>query len=319
MTNVEGISLSGKRVIVTGAAQGLGEATARYLARLGARVVVADIQRDEVAEVARQITRDGGEAIATTVDVRSWESAQALVDVAVEAYGGVDGLVNNAGISLLGGPLEDVDASKGRRILEVNLIGAYQVGLATIHHMAEHGGGVVVNVTSGVQAGLSDAAAYSASKGGVASLTYSWAIDLVGHGVRVNAISPVATTAMTLEGEARMRAQGKLSGETAVVPPQRNCAAIAFLLSDNSSPITGQILRVHDRLLQLISHPVVMDEAVSPGEEWTVDQVGEIVAQRFSANLPPLGLAAATLEYRPMTAVAAVSRVDLATGAAGAR
>lgn len=316
MTDGPAGSLQDKRVVVTGGGQGLGEATAHYLAALGARVLVADIQGGKANAVASDITNQGGTAVAATVDVRSWESAQALVQTAVDAFGGLDGLVNNAGISLLGGPLEDADADKGRRMLEVNLVGAYQVGLAAIHHMADHGGGAVVNVTSGVQAGLSDAAAYSASKGGVASLTYSWAIDLAGHGIRVNAISPVATTEMTQEAEARMRAKGELAGETPVIPPRRNCAAIAYLLSDDSRNVNGQILRVHDRVLQLLAHPVVMDEVVCEGEEWTVAAVGEVVADRFSANLPPLGLTAATVAYRPMSVVNVVPGIDLATGEA---
>jgi NAD(P)-dependent dehydrogenase (short-subunit alcohol dehydrogenase family) len=309
-------SLSSRRVIVTGAGQGLGEATARYLAARGARVLVADIQEDKARTVANAISDEGGAAVATTVDVRSWESAQALVQTAVEALGGLDGLVNNAGISLLGGPLEDVDADMGRRMLEVNLVGAYQVGLAAIHHMADHGGGAIVNVTSGVQAGLSDAAAYSASKGGVASLTYSWAIDLAGHGIRVNAISPVATTEMTQEAEARMRARGELSGETPVIPPSRNCAAIAYLISEESRNVNGQVLRVHDRLLQLIAHPVVMDEVVCEGEEWTVAGVAEAITHRFSPIMPPLGLTAASVSYRPMSVVNVVPGIDLGTGEA---
>lgn len=316
MTEAPAGALQGKRVIITGAGQGLGEATARYVAALGARVVLGDIQGDKVAAVAQEIVDAGGEAVATTVDVRSWESALSLVQTAVDSFGGVDGLVNNAGISLLGGPLDDACGELGRQMLEVNLIGAYQVGIAAIQHMAEHGGGTVVNVTSGVQAGLAGAAAYSASKGGVASLTYSWAIDLAKHGVRVNAISPVATTPMTMEAEARMREKGELSGETPVIPPRRNCAAIAYLLADASAAINGQVLRVHDRVLQLIAHPVVMDEVACDGEEWTFDEVGEVVADRFSTNLPPLGLTAASVDYRPMSVVNVVPGIDLTTGKA---
>ncbi|CAN5321754.1 SDR family oxidoreductase [soil metagenome] len=306
--------LIGKRVIITGAGQGLGEATAHYLAEQGVRVVVADIQDDKARTVAADIVAKGGEAVATRVDVTSWDSVTALVDTAVTEFGGLDGLVNNAGIVHLGLPADDTEALGGRRVFEVNVLGTYQMGIAAVQYFSEHGGGTIVNVTSGVHAGLGSAASYSASKGAVASLTYSWAIDLAASNIKVNAISPVATTEMTLNSEARMRESGELTGETPIVPPRRNCAAIAYLLSDASDGLAGQILRVHDRTLQLIAHPVVMDEVVCDGEEWTIDGVEETVEKRFKDNLPPLGLAAADVTYRDMSIVNIVIGIDPKTG-----
>ncbi|MCU1513894.1 MAG: hypothetical protein JWO10_984, partial [Microbacteriaceae bacterium] len=226
---VDGIS--GKSILVTGAGQGLGEATARYLAGLGAKVIVADVQGEKAENVASDIRAAGGEAESRAADVSSWDDAGALVDFAAKRWGSLDGLVNNAGVIHHGGPMDEVDGAGARRVIEVNLLGTYFVGVHAIQSMAASGGGAIVNVTSGVQAGLGSAASYSASKGGVASLTYSWAIDCASLGIRVNSVSPVASTEMTKITEQIMRDRGDLTGETAEVPAERNCPAIGFLLS----------------------------------------------------------------------------------------
>lgn len=310
-------SFRSKRIIITGAAQGLGAELARYLGHRGARIIVADIQEDRVAALAAELTGEGMDVRALGVNVASWDSAESLIRRGAEFWGGIDGLVNNAGILSLGGPVDDERGEGGRRVIEVNLIGTYFVGLAAIQHWSRTGShGSMVNITSGVQAGLGDAASYGASKGGVASLTYSWAIDCAPLGVRVNAFGPVATTEMVRVTEARLRERGALSGETRVVPPERNCPGIAYLLSDAAADINGQVLRIHDRALQLLAHPVVMDEETS--DEWSVDGVAEAVARRFVPNLPPLGLTAATVTYRAMSRVNVVPGVDLSTGTANA-
>src|SRR5690606_20340477 len=131
--------------------------------------------------------------------------------------GGLHGLVNNAGVNHQGSPFDEVSAGQARRVFEVNILGAYTAGVVAMQHMIDNGGGSVVNVTSGVQAGMGSGASYSASKGAAASLTYSWAIDCTGTGIRVNAISPVGTTPMTKQAEAADRARNPEAPERPVV------------------------------------------------------------------------------------------------------
>jgi len=307
------ISLTDKSILITGAGQGIGEATAHYLADLGARVVVADVQAAKAAAVAEAVRTAGGQADSISGDVSSWDDAAALVDFTVERFGRIDGLVNNAGVIHHGSPLEETDGNGARRVFEVNLMGSYFVGLHAIRRMAETGGGSIVNVTSGVQAGLGNAASYSASKGGIASLTYSWAIDCAPLGIRVNSLSPVASTEMTLIAQQLMRDRGEFAGEAPVVPPERNCPIVAYFLSDAAADVTGQILRMHDRTLQLIGHPVVLVPEVER-EQWTADDIAHAVENDFADRLPPLGLVGARSEFVQLGKVNVVPGIDLATG-----
>lgn len=309
--NVQGRTgeLEGKTVIVTGAAQGIGAATARYLADLGASVVVCDIQGDKAEIVAAEIRELGDSASAFSGDVTSWDDCTALVEHAVEIFGNLTGVVNNAGILHRATPFDETDNTAAKRVFEVNLLGTYSLGVVAMQYMAEHGGGSIVNVTSGVQAGLADGASYSASKGGVASLTYSWAIDCLDRGIRVNAISPVATTPMTQATYEHQVALGQHPSPREDVDPTHNCPPIAYFLSDRSAGVTGQILRTHGTTLQLIAHPVVMHPELEQ-ETWTLADVDTAVQDVFSKNLPKLGLQAARVEYVDISKHNAVPGID---------
>jgi NAD(P)-dependent dehydrogenase (short-subunit alcohol dehydrogenase family) len=145
----------------------------------------------------------------------------------------------------------------------------------------------VVNVTSGSHAGSAAMGAYGASKGGVASLTYCWAADLDGTGVRVNAVSPNAHTRMADEYERYLgdRAQG----QNVRKPPEQNAPAVVFLLSDASAALHGQVVRVDGEELSLIGHPVVLGHGVrSP--QWTVAAVEAAFARELAGGLQPVGL-----------------------------
>lgn len=310
-------AIRGLAVIITGAGQGIGAAHARYLAERGASVLVADIVYENAAAVAEEITAAGGSAVAFAVDVSSWESCQAMVAAAADAFGRLDGLVNNAGVLHLQSPFDEVDIEGARRVLNVNLLGSYAAGLAAIQYMSAHSGGSIVNVTSGVQSGLTDAASYSASKGGIASLTYSWALDCVDRGIRVNAISPVATTPMTIGTDQWLRGQGQAVAEHESVDPSHNCPPVAYFLSPLSRHITGQILRTHGTTLQLVGHPVVIPPELTR-DEWTIADVAEAVDDVFAAHLPRLGMHAATVEYVQLSKFNAVPGVQkYATDPAG--
>src|SRR5690606_13044350 len=132
-------------------------------------------------------------------------------------------------------------------------------------------------------------------------------MDSAAHGVRVNAISPVATTAMTRQTDEYLRRRGQLKGERPYVDPVGNAPAVAFLLSDLAQHVNGQVLRVHGEQLQVMSHPAV-SLPVMTHESWDPAAVGEALAASHPQGLPPLGLAGADVRYAPLGKVHQVPR-----------
>jgi NAD(P)-dependent dehydrogenase (short-subunit alcohol dehydrogenase family) len=191
--------------------------------------------------------------------------------------------------------------------MEVNLLGTYYLGVQVLQQMQRQGSGSIVNVSSGAQAGMASGAAYCASKAGVAGLTYAWALDAAPHGVRVNALSPVATSAMTQATDAYLREKGQLQGDRPFVDPAANAPAAAFLLSDLARGVNGQVLRVHGEQLQLMSHPAVM-LPVMTREQWDVPAVAQALAQSFGGGLPPLGIGGIEAKFVPLAKAHQVPR-----------
>src|SRR3954471_19716175 len=191
--------LDGKIAIVTGAARGIGAATAARFVAEGASVVLSDKRDDLGAEVAERLQKDGpGRARYVSLDVTSESDWQTGVAAAVDGFGGVDVLVNNAGIIRVV-PLVDCDLETFRKVLDTNLVGAFLGIKAVLEPMRARGGGSIVNFSSpqGME-GRYGMPAYTASKFGVRGLTRTAAIELGMYGIRVNAVLPGPTrTAMT--------------------------------------------------------------------------------------------------------------------------
>lgn len=235
-----------KVAIVTGSAGGIGEAYVRAFAKQGASVVVADIDTDGAARVARSITDAGGIALSTEVDVSSPSSAQAMVGATVEAYGGVDILVNNAAI--YGGMkidgLLNIDWDYYKHFMAVNMDGVLVCTRAVVRSMRKRGGGAIVNQSS--TAAYLYSMFYGLAKVGVNGLTQQLAVELGGQGIRMNAVAPGP-----IDTEATRSVTGGAAEDIAkTLPlarmgrPEDLVGMVLFLCSDEASWITGQIFNV---------------------------------------------------------------------------
>jgi NAD(P)-dependent dehydrogenase (short-subunit alcohol dehydrogenase family) len=283
--------LDGKAIVITGAGSGLGAAYARHCAALGARLVVNDVDAAAAGRIASGIVAAGGTAVASAGSVASWDYAGELVAACVGAFGRIDGLLNNAGI-LRHGRVTEMTERDLRAMLEVNTIGAAACAAHAIRRMLEQDGhGSIVNVASGSQAGDIALGAYGASKAAVASLTFSWALELRDTKVRVNALSPLAHTAMA-ETNMKFLAQQSASREvvyTTLPAADVNAPAAAFLLSDRSIGINGQIVRIAGEELSFVTHPMIA-EPVLKGR-WDDDAVEAAFRDTLGRKQQKLGLA----------------------------
>lgn len=285
----DGRALAGKAVVITGAGRGLGAAYARLASTEGAAVVVNDIDAAAAEAVTAEIVAAGGRALAVPGDVGDWAFAERLVARCTEAFGAIDGLVNNAGV-LRPARIEDLTEADARRMLDTNLLGTIACGVAAAKRMLKQGHGAIVNVASGSQTGDIALSGYGATKGGVASLTYAWAMECAGRGVRVNAVSPLADTDMAKANAAFMAVQMANRDVVygALPPPRVNAPVVAYLLSDRAQAINGQVVRIAGRQLSFVTHPMIA-EPVLEGD-WTLEAVAAAFAATLGPRQLPLGL-----------------------------
>ncbi|WP_300402523.1 SDR family oxidoreductase [Nocardioides sp.] len=235
-----------KVVVVTGAAQGIGEAYARALAAEGASVVVADLNEGAGVGVVEAIEADGGTAMFVRTDVSSHESATALVEAVTAAYGGIDGLVNNAAIygDMQFDLLISVDWDYYRKFMSVNMDGALVMTRAVYPSMQARGGGSIVNQSS--TAAYLYSGFYGLAKVGVNGLTQQLAHEVGGMEIRVNAIAPGPTDTAATRTQAGDAAKDLVKGLALkrMGQPEDMVGACLFLLSDEASWVTGQIIAV---------------------------------------------------------------------------
>jgi NAD(P)-dependent dehydrogenase (short-subunit alcohol dehydrogenase family) len=276
--------LDGKVALVTGAGRGMGRAYALAMADEGARVVVNNRTLTLAEEVVELIRGHGGDAVANGGDVASWDDAGAMVQQAIDAFGQLDVLVNNAGV-LRDRMSFNMSEDEWDEVIAVHLTGTFNAGRHAMTHMRERRAGVIINTTSGQQYGGVGQSNYSAAKGGTASLTYTWAMELARYGIRVNCIWPRARTRMTLSTPAAQR-QGGLPD--AFGDPEHVAPMVVYLASDDADWVTGQVVGIqHDRIW-LIQHPKDGAEAFKDGG-WSVQDLRERFRATIGRELEPLG------------------------------
>jgi NAD(P)-dependent dehydrogenase (short-subunit alcohol dehydrogenase family) len=248
---VSDLLLSGKVVLITGAASGIGATAAVAFAEHGARVALADINREGGIETVTTVEKGGGEALFIEADVRSETDVALMIRATVEHFGRVDCAFNNAGIDGQAGPLHQSTTENWHEVVGVNLTGVWLCLKYEITQMLEQGAGSIVNAASvaglvGVHHGLS---AYVAAKHGVVGLTRAAALEYAQQRIRVNAVCPgVVRTAMLAD---LIRQGAAAEEELAATTPlgrlgttKEIAAAAAWLCSDVSSFVTGQALAI---------------------------------------------------------------------------
>jgi NAD(P)-dependent dehydrogenase (short-subunit alcohol dehydrogenase family) len=258
-------SFAGRTVVVSGGSRGIGRAIAHRLAEAGARVVVAARSGEDAQSVADEIAAQGGEALAVACDVRAAEDVRRLVARALEAYGRIDVVVNNAGISPLRAEPQQIDEATWDAIFDTNLKGAFLLSTAAAPDMIARGQGVIVNIASiaGVMP-IPLESAYCASKAGMIGLTKALARDWARYGIRVHAVAP-GYVATEMNAGVRQTAEDHIArGAEPVSPedafalslyssvvgrtllgrygvPEEVAEVVAFLASDRAAYMTGAL------------------------------------------------------------------------------
>ncbi|MDA3628390.1 3-oxoacyl-ACP reductase [Saccharopolyspora oryzae] len=292
-------SLEGKVAVVTGAGAGLGRAEALALARAGADVVVNDVA-ERASDVVAEIEEIGGKAAAVLGDVSAGETAQELVSTAVQRFGGLHVVVNNAGV-LRDRMLFKMTDQEWDDVIRVHLRGHFLLSrnaAAFWRDQYKQDGktyGSVINTAS--EAFLLGAAAqpnYAAAKAGIAALTVSSARALARMGVRANAICPRARTAMTEEVFGPAPEDGVDPLSTDHVAP-----LVAYLASPAAERISGQVFVVHSGMIALMAAPVVEQRFDTSGPLWTEDELADTVGSYFAERDPERNFAAAELLSLP--------------------
>ena len=241
---------SGKVAIVTGGAMGIGQAIVRALLAEGASVAIAD--REGAAEAAKALENARNSVIGVPCDVSSQGDTEAMASAALEAFGRIDVLVNNAGIysSLLMTPFEELDIDEWRRVLEVNVIGQAMATRAVVPAMRRQGGGSIVNLSSGTPfKGVPFMLHYVASKGAVNAMTKALAKELGAADIRVNAVAPGFTLSDgVLANPHQLEKLQDISRQARVLQrdqhPDDIVGAVIFFASQDSAFVTGQTLVV---------------------------------------------------------------------------
>ncbi|GIE34692.1 3-oxoacyl-ACP reductase [Actinoplanes italicus] len=296
-------SLDGRVAIVTGAGQGLGAAEARALAAAGARLVLNDLPTDGLDRIVEEIRAAGGEAVARPGDVADWATGEALVTTAVDTFGGLHVLVNNAGV-LRDRMVFSMSEQEWDTVIRVHLRGhfvttrfatAYWRGLSKSEGRPAYAR--IVNTSSEAYLlGSAGQPNYAAAKGGIVALTLATARGCFNHGVRANAICPRARTAMTGD------LMGPAPGGDDPMAPERVAPLVVHLAGPAGDRITGEVFVVHGGVVALLGPPTVRATFHATTGQWTAAELDAALSTVFIDSPPTSGyLCEATLPLATST------------------
>ena len=300
--------VDGKVVAVTGSGGGIGKAIALLMAAHGAKVVVNDVGaaldgsgHDEgpAAATVREIKAAGGEAAANTDSVADPKGAERLIQTALDSFGRIDAVVNNAGI-LRDRIFHRMSLDEWRSVIDVHLNGSFHVSKAAANHFKEQGSGAFVHFTStsGLVGNLGQAN-YSAAKMGIVGLSKSIALDMATFGVRSNAIAPIAWSRMIGSIPATDEAQKARIAKLQKMTPDKIAPLVVYLCADAAKEVTGQIFSVRNNEIFLMSQPRPI-RSVQAGEGWTPEAIAEHAMPALKASFYDLDVSADVFSWDPV-------------------
>ena len=235
-------------IIVTGGGQGIGRAFAMRFAEEGARVVIADINGPAAEKTAAEIGEAGGEALVSVTDVSDADATEAMAQAAIEKWGRIDGLVNNAAFfqrpQVTRGPIEEISPDEWDRVMAVNVRGPFLCCRAVLPHMKARGYGKIVNISSGTFFSGRSTSQYVASKGAVIGMTRTLARETGDFGITVNSIAPGSTASDPERGESSYQGRVPDRAIKRIERPEDLAGAGVFLMSSDSDFMTGQTMIV---------------------------------------------------------------------------
>ncbi len=289
--------LAGKVAVVTGAGGGIGREIALAMALAGAKVVVNDIGASLTGagptsatpgeQTVAIIAQRGGEAVLNTDSVAEWRAAQRIVQSALDAFGRIDIVVNNAGI-LRDQIFHKMSVEDWKAVIDVHLSGSFYVSRAAAEHFRKQGSGAFVHMTStSGLIGNFGQANYSAAKLGVAALSKSIALDMARFGVRSNCIAPFAWSRMTSSIPAETEAEKARVARLQQMTPDKNAPLAVFLACDAAKEVTGQIFAARMNEIFVFSQPRPVRSA-HRGEGWTPEAIAEVAMPALRSAFVPL-------------------------------
>jgi NAD(P)-dependent dehydrogenase (short-subunit alcohol dehydrogenase family) len=300
--------LDGKVALVTGGGRGVGRGIAIAMAEAGAKVVVNDLgatldgrasEEQPAKDVVAQIEAIGGQAIVDGGSVADWKAAHRMVEAALDAFGRIDIVVNNAGI-LRDAMFHRMSEPEFDDVMAVHLKGSFNVSRAAAPHFKAQGGGCYVHMTStsGLIGNLGQAN-YSAAKLGIAALSKSIALDMQKFGVRSNAVAPFAWTRMIDSIPSETPEQKKRVEGLKKLVPERVAPFIVALCADAAADVTGQIFGVRNNEIFLFSQPRPIRSA-HRGEGWTAESVLDGALPMLRADFYPLDRSGDVFTWDPV-------------------
>mgnify|MGYP000198918030 FL=1 len=291
--------LKGKSVVVTGSGRGIGRTIALEIAKAGGNVVVNDLDRDVAEEVVAEIKALGVDAVANTDSVADWEGANNMVTQAVDNFGEISAVVNNAG-NLRDVIFHKMTQDDWHQVMNVHLNGSFNVSRAAATHFRNQESGCCVHMTStSGLIGNFGQANYAAAKAGIVGLSKSIALDMQRYNVRSNCIAPFAWSRLTASIPATTPDQIARVEKLKKMTPEKVGIVVAALCSDRAAHISGQIfaVRMNEIFLMGQSRP---ERSSHAGDGWTIDSIFETAMPQLESHFYPLDRSQDVFSWDPV-------------------